>query len=184
MYRVIKDHGVHHFQVDHHLQNSTYRLVSCNIATPPSSASCDPELMKLLKSRIGAKDGEGKGRSISLYHERQRWVVAVMAGHVDDKHRLVVEIRVDPEVRDAMHFTAVAHLVLCARRLAAGMNDGDETFYLSVGHKQERLRQAASTVGLTKTDPTTWQKVRRQALLIYRPGQRAEVLPSRSKARA
>lgn len=184
MYRVIKDHGTHHFQVDHHLQNSTYRLVSCNIATPPPAASCDPELMRLLKSRMDAKDGDGKGRAISLYHERQRWVVGVMAGHVDDNHRLVFEIKVDPGVRDALHFTAVAHLVLCARRLAAAMNDGDETFYLSIGRKQERLRQAACTAGLMKTDPTTWQKVRGQSLLVYRSGQRAEVLPSRFKARA
>jgi len=51
VYRVIKDHGADHFQVDHHLQNSTYRLVSCNIATPPAAASCHPDLMKLLKSR-------------------------------------------------------------------------------------------------------------------------------------
>ncbi|HAC44471.1 MAG TPA: hypothetical protein DCF65_00235 [Chloroflexi bacterium] len=184
MYRVIKDHGADHFQVDHHLQNSTYRLVSCNIATPPAAASCHPDLMKLLKSRMDAKDGEGKGRAIALYHEKQRWVVAVMAGHVDDKHRLVVEIKVDPGVRDALHFTVVAHLVVCARRLAAAMNDGDETFYLSVGRKQERLRQAACTVGMIKTDPTTWQRVRGQALLVYRPGQRAEIMPSRSKARA
>jgi hypothetical protein len=179
MIRVRFQDGVHNFDVDENLDSNRFRLVSCNVAVP-KKASCHPDLDKVLRSRMETKRGEGKGRAILLVEQKLRIILAVMTGHVDGK-RLLVEIHVDPEAKDGLVYAAALHFRMCARRLAAHpeMNDGDETFYLAVGRKQNRLRQALQSLGIVATERGMSQRVRFQGLYVCRPDQRVAVVRSR-----
>jgi hypothetical protein len=186
MIRVRFQDGVHHFDVDENLDDNRFRLVSCNVVVP-KKVSCHPDLDSVRRGRMEARDGEGKGRAISLVEQKLRITLAVMTVHVNGK-RLLVEIHVDPDARDGLIYAGAVHLRDCARRIAAHpeMFDGNETFYLAIGYgrRNNRLRQAILSLGMVKIDPGMGQRVRFQDLYECRPSQRVEVARSRSKARA
>lgn len=183
MIRVRFQDGVHNFGVDENLEGNRFRLVSCNVAVP-KKASRHPELDKVLRSRMEAKNGEGKGRAILLVELKLRIVLAVMTVHVDGK-RFLVEIHIDPEATNGLAYAAALQFRMCARRLAAHpeMNDGDDTFYLALGRKH-RLRPFVQSLGMVEIEPGMSQRVRFQTLYVCRPDQRVEVARSRSRARA
>lgn len=179
MIRVRFQGGVHNFDVDENLADNRFRLVSCNVAVP-KKASCHPDLDKVLRSRMETKNGEGKGRAILLVEQKVRIILAVMTVHVDGK-RLLIEIHVSPDAKDGLIYAAALHFRMCARRLAAHpeMNDGDDTFYLAVGRKQNRLRQVLPSLGIVETESGISQRIRFQGLYVCRPDQRVAVVRSR-----
>ena len=152
----------------------------------PKRASCHRDLDKVKRSRIEARNGEGKGRAILLIEQQVRLVLAVMTVHVHGGKHLVAEMHLDPDSNDGLAYPTVVHLRSCARRLAAHpeMNDGDESFYLAIGRerKDSLVRNAAKTLGLAEVDPWLSQRVRFQDLYVYKPSQRVEVARSRARA--
>lgn len=186
MIRVRVQDGVHHFGVEDNLEDNRFRLLSCNVPMRRKPRS-HADLEKVLRSRMEAKNGEGKGRAILLIDQKLQTTLAVMTIHVDGK-RLLVEIHVDPEAKDGVVYGAAVHLRDCAREIAAHpeMSDGDETFYLAIGHRgrHSRLRQALPSLGMVKIEPGMSQRVRFQDLYVCRPAQRVEVARSRSRAKA
>jgi hypothetical protein len=178
------DDGVHHFEVNHNFEGNDFRLLSCNIGGVPKKASCHPDLAKAVRSRKETKDGEGKGRAVILIQREPSRVLAVMIGHVENK-RLKIEVKVDPDASHGLIFAALAHFTTCAQKLAADMNDGDETFQIGVGKGQKSLRQAVTTLGMTKVEKAgMYEFLHAQELFERRADQRvADASRSRSKAR-
>ncbi len=178
------DDGVHHFEVNHNFEGNDFRLVSCNIGGIPRKASCHPDLAKAFRARLETKNGEGKGRAVLLIQREPARVLAVMIGHVDNK-RLKIEVKVDPDASNALIYAALAHFRRCARKLAADMNGGDETFQIGVGKGRKSLRQAVMTMGMAKVEKTgMYELLRGQEVFECRVDQRvAEAIRSRSKAK-
>jgi hypothetical protein len=91
----------------------------------------------------------------------------------------------DPDASHGLIFAALAHFTTCAQKLAADMNDGDETFQIGVGKGQKSLRQAVTTLGMTKVEKAgMYEFLHAQELFERRADQRvADASRSRSKAR-
>jgi len=181
--RVTKKDGEHYFDVDHHVKQ-TYWLVSSNRRQPQPKA-CDENLWKLISRRAANNGGTQKGRTLIIFRSAEKLVAGAMGLHVESDGRLFAEIVLHSELRtERLRQQAVSYLTWCARQLAAGINNGDETFYLAVGRRQEDVRRCACSAGMKALPTPRFQLLRRQTMLVYRTSQRVEVVPSHSKARA